>query len=108
MIKTLLLSIFLSGLSCSLLGPSDYHLRINNGCVFDLINIRIGGTEYGTIKSGEITEYKSIPEGTHSIEGSTSSGSEIYGSYTFSLPGTHYWTVIFNQSGEWNVHEDEN
>lgn len=36
---------------------------------YDIINLRVGDTEYGTVKTGDTTSYKSFSPGSYKIKG---------------------------------------
>lgn len=77
----------------------DMQVRVNNQYP-QALNIVIGPTAYGTVSSGEITDYKGVPEGSHQISG------DLTGSITLEGVGKHKFTLTIDANGGIALKED--
>ncbi len=77
-----------------------HSVRVTNNYATAL-KIAIGPNDYGTVAPNSSTEYKSIPEGNHAING------DVSGSLSVTGKGKHKWTVTISNSGGVTIAEDK-
>jgi hypothetical protein len=83
-------------------------VRVNNQYFEGIGNMIVGPDNFGTVNSGQVTGYMTIPEGSGTITGvGTQDGAALTGTYSFGgeSRGTHYYTInIVNSSTGNNIY----
>jgi hypothetical protein len=77
----------------------DMQVRVSNNFP-QALSVSIGPTSYGTVPSGETTDYKGVPEGSHQVSG------DITGSITLEGMGKHKFTLTISNTGGITLKED--
>jgi hypothetical protein len=100
--KHILLAIVIFFSICSCSKKGHYSLRVTNNTNITLVNYTVGSVQFGTIASGQTTNYYPIEGGTLTISGQTNpSGFVISGS--ISITGgklfKHKFTITQNANG---------
>jgi hypothetical protein len=105
-LKTIFFILFIAVLSEGCFLQPDHSVRVRNEYHEALIDLYIRGVVYGTVASGETTDYKPFEEGTCGVSATTYSGSQLSGTVTIHGNGKHKWTVTITTSGEAKIEED--
>jgi hypothetical protein len=85
---------------------ADMEVRVTNNFPAALF-IKIGPTDYGEVASGETTDYKDVPDGSHQVTGTLAGGVPLLtGSITLDGKGKHKFTMSISQTGEVSLKED--
>ncbi len=92
----LILVIVLSFVSCEL---NQHDLRIENASAIDL-KVVVGPADFGIVNAGEITDYKSVLEGSNKISG------DVSGTVYTSGSGINKWTVLIDINKSINIRLD--
>jgi len=99
----MLFILVLSAFTISSCKKTEFKLRVKNSLNEKIDYIDIGNISLGSIYPGANTSYKSIPEGTHDVDGETESSVTIYGSVSLTsksdYAGEHQFTVTVFSSG---------
>ncbi len=90
--------------SCEL--EPDHSIRVKNDYGETINSVTIGSVEYGTVPSGEKTEYKPVEEGTHDLSGNTDTGT-LSGTVSVEGNGEHNWTLTITTEGNVEIEEDK-
>lgn len=77
-----------------------HSVRVTNNYAVAL-KIVIGPNDYGSVAPNSSTEYKSIPEGSHTMSG------DVSGTLSVTGKGKHKWTVTISSSGGATIAEDK-
>jgi hypothetical protein len=86
---------------------ANHMVRVQNNYKEDMKVVKIDAINYGSIKSGGVSEYKQVAPGDFTMSGSTASGVPFSGSGTLKGQGTHHWTMTITASGGVSFNEDK-
>jgi len=96
----LLIPIGLFSMSCRKIVTE---VRVYNQYGDGISNLVVGPDNFGTVNSGELTGYQTIPEGSGTITGVdvNNSNNILTGTYSFvgESRGTHYYTINISAGG---------
>ena len=84
----------------------SHSIRVNNQYIETINELKINSTDYGTVLSGSISDYKPINEGNFTMSGKMPSGATLTGSGTVTGKGTHLWTITISNAGLFTILED--
>ena len=80
-------------------GKSGHRIRVVNHSVNAIEWLKIEPLNFERIGPGASTDFRAINEGSHQINGGTSTGT-LSGSATISGKGEHEWTLSLEESGD--------
>jgi hypothetical protein len=95
------------GLGTGCKKESQHYVRVKNSYYEDVDALKLDAINFGTVKKGTKTDYKSVLEGTFPVSGSTASGSKLQGDITIKGDGTHHWTMTIMTTGGVSFNEDK-
>ncbi len=86
---------------------TEHKIRFKNLYSETINDVKIGPDDFGTVSSGVITNYQSIPEGNGAITGNNGSNGQLSGVYAIRGKGKHLWTATLSASGDLSIAEDK-
>jgi hypothetical protein len=105
-LRAIFFVLFIAVLSEGCILQPDHSVRIRNEYHESLLDLYIRGVVYGTVASGETTDYKPFDEGTCGVSATTYSGLQLTGTVTIKGNGKHKWTVTITATGDAPIKED--
>jgi len=85
----------------------NHSVRVKNSYSETIYNMKVGSVGYDSVSTGEVTIYKPVAEGSHTLSGNTKTGSNLNGSISVTGNGTHKWTLEILPTGNLAIQEDK-
>lgn len=86
---------------------TNMYIRFSNQYSKDVTNVVVGPDNFGTVTSGQVTSYMSIPDGSGNVTGVTTDMTQnLTGTYSISGTGTHHWTAVLTATGTMSLTQD--